>query len=447
MSTEAQSSPEETIRTCCDCRRQSRWGAAFGIVYSFRGPQPLCPHCQLRRRERSSRRTWTAALILLTAVPLLALLGYARDSLWVAMAGAWLVISMYLSIFPHELGHALMAQAVGYKPLAIIWGEARAQRKREIFGIRLLVGAVPRSGLTFFEPTEARWARLRHLAITAAGPAANLLLGWGVLQLALIIDTPFQESFTKSALLVFAAANGVLCLGNLWPAQVVTPMGRFPNDGLKLIKMMMGSPLPLHESRISACRLRIYFAHADGEAEKLLEQADLAERLAGHAAWIDVARSAAYCRLDRLSEARALLGRLLDSSGLDPGVRALAENNLAWALFALDDPAHDAEALERSARAMDTLPWMPAAMVTRASVLALRAPPRSERASEARGLLDSVTSMDLDAHSLSAVAVARGLLAAGEGDFAAARMQLETARSGCDPGMAARMLEVRLPNP
>jgi len=434
-------------KTCSDCGRRSQWSASFGTVYSFKGPQPLCPLCQRHRRERRAKRMWGAALSLLIAVPLLAALGFTRDLLWMGMAWAWLMISMYLSIFPHELGHAFMARAVGYRPLAIVVGEPGPARKRELFGIRLLLGKLPQAGLMFFEPSDLRWPRLRCIAITAAGALTNLLLGWCVLQLALAIDVPFHQSFAKSGLLVFAAANGILAFVNLWPTHSVTPVGRFPNDGLKLLKMLTGSPLSLEENRRAASQLRMYFAHIDGEAQKVLDETEVAEKRWGAAPWIEVARSAALCSLHRPADACTVLTPLLESDAVDPGTRGLAANNMAWALFLLDDPAHDAACLEHSATAMEAVPWHPAVVITRAIVLAAHASAGDVRAREARSLLDTLASVPMENQSRSAAAVARGLLAVVHGEFPDAREHLKTARAWFDPGMAGRVLEARLPNP
>ena len=114
--------------------------------------------------------------------------------------------------------------------------------------------------------------------------------------------------------------------------------------------------------------------------------------------------------------------------------------------FLLDDPALDDDSIQRSALALDAMPWLPPVVITRACVLAASSGPASPRLVEACRLLDGLREFHLDKKARIFAAVARGLIAAAEGATGDARRELEHARSIGDPGLAGRVLEARLPS-
>jgi hypothetical protein len=69
-----------------------------------------------------------------------------------------------------------------------------------------------------------------------------------------------------------------------------------------------------------------------------------------------VKRAAACAESDDATTTVTLLQPLLDSDGLDPGVRSAVEDNLAWAYLLLDDPALIERALPLLANARAVQP-------------------------------------------------------------------------------------------
>jgi hypothetical protein len=419
---------------------------AFTAVYSFQGPQLLCPRCAERRRARKTYQIWGWSLAALILVPAAVWVGLLSRNLWLMMGSGGVVLAMYLSVLPHEFGHALMARAVGYRPLAIVWGGLPSLIDRRIFGIRTLIGLARESGFACFDPTDDRWPRLKQAAITAAGPLVNGLFAAAAFFAAATVTGPFTDSVLKFVLLIFGIANSLLALGNLWPSKVTTVAGSIPTDGAKLLSLLSSRPLKLAQHRAGACQVRLFFAFRDQAYDLVLAEADAAEKLIGPALWIAVARSAALCCLDRPAEARELLRRTLamPEVAADPAARALAENNFAWANFVIDDAADDLESLQRSARAIEVLPWLAPIVITRACVLAARASPGSERLAEAGALLARVEELEMTDQSRVAAMLAAGFIAVARGDIVAARRQLGLAKSIDDPGLAGRVLEARL---
>jgi hypothetical protein len=418
----------------------------FTQVYSFAGPLLLCPRCAERRRLRHACVRWGLSLAGLVLIPFGIWADWLSAALWPLAALSGLQLAMYLSVLPHEFGHALMARAVGYHPLAVVWGGYPSIVDRQISGIRILVGIAPESGCVLFDPANDRWPRLKHGLIVAAGPLTNALLAAGAFTVVAAIPQSAEQSLLEIVMLVFAVANALLALGNLWPSKTASFTGHGPNDGALLLSYVFGKSPELARQRAAACQVRLYFASRDESYERVLREADTAEGFIGPAPWIEVARSASYCNLQQPARARELLRHALAMPQMDGdlGSRSLAENNFAWANFVLDDPADDADSLERSARAMAALPWLAPVVMTRACVLAARACAGSARLAEARDLLARAGDLEMTNASRQVSAVAHGLIAAAEGDFAEARRQLQAARAIDDPGLAGRVLAARL---
>ena len=197
---------------------------------------------------------------------------------------------------------------------------------------------------------------------------------------------------------------------------------------------------------MGALQVRLYFAYLDEAYAEVMRVADEAEKLVGPALWIDVARSAALCSRNEPARAREALLRGLQAPTPDPVSMVLAQNNLAWADFLLDDPKSDGERIERSARAMEGISWLPPVIITRACVLAAGAEPGSARVAEARRLLEGLREFHLDSKARLFAPIAHGLVAAAEGNVSQARRELEQARAVGDPGLAGAVLEARIPS-
>lgn len=448
MSEVTDSAAPAVIAACGKCGRESTLVAAFTPVYTFQGPKRLCPHCSQRKRKRGTYKTWAWASAALLLIPAVTAAGWLPSESRMLMAWGGVVLAMYVSVLPHEFGHALMARAVGYAPLAIVWGGFPSVVDRKFFGVRTLIGLAPESGFAWFEPRGDRWMRVKHFAITAAGPLTNLLIALLAFSAASMIDGPFHTSWSKCTLLVFGVANTLLALVNLWPRTVNTAVGNAPSDGARLWAYLRGKPIDAGQQRHASSRIRMFFAFRDEEFAVVLAEAEAFEASHGPAPWLAVARSAALCSLDRPAEARELLLRALQGPEMhaDPQFCAFARNNLACANFALDEPDLDAESLELSAQAMQVLPWVASVVITRCCALSSRAAAGSARLDEARLLLSRVHELELSNTTRMGMAIAQGLIAAAEGEFVQARLQLDAARRIGEPGLAGRLLEARLPS-
>lgn len=117
---------------------------------------------------------------------------------------------LYLSIYLHELGHALSARAFG----------------GQVLGISIhLVG-----GVTMTRGLGAPWSRI---AMTAAGPAVNLLIGFGIRYL--VHPDPFAGE-------VYAVLYGLMFANLLWGFFNVLPI--YPLDGGQILQTVLEMRLP-----------------------------------------------------------------------------------------------------------------------------------------------------------------------------------------------------------
>lgn len=125
--------------------------------------------------------------------------------------GFLMVVGLALSILLHELAHAVVGRSLGVRPSHI-----------ELNGL---------GGLCFWA-SPMRPEAWRRIAISLAGPAANLLLHYTFLVLA-GLPVVAGNRFVLSICVNLAYYNLLLCIFNLLPA--------FPLDGGKALEALLGA--------------------------------------------------------------------------------------------------------------------------------------------------------------------------------------------------------------
>jgi len=130
-------------------------------------------------------------------------------------------ISWAVLLFLHELGHALMAQALGWRVDLISIGFGRVMKKTEFLGMPLEFRAIPISGFVLPVPGDLNKPRLKDFLIYAAGPGIELvavfiviaMVGWDPL-------TSRTNDFGLLSAQTFCAAAMVGVVTNLIPLPV-----------------------------------------------------------------------------------------------------------------------------------------------------------------------------------------------------------------------------------
>lgn len=101
-----------------------------------------------------------------------------KRGLWELLLSVIVLWVTYLgSVLLHELGHALVARAVGLHPIVLVSGTGPRLRAR-VAGIALNLGLVPAGGLVrVVSETAQRKLKWRLFAVYAAGPTVSLAEG------------------------------------------------------------------------------------------------------------------------------------------------------------------------------------------------------------------------------------------------------------------------------
>jgi hypothetical protein len=355
---------------CDACGNESDFDAAFIKERKswHLSPRTVCPSCWVRRNNaQGSRFLW----LLLAA----GICGYVLN--WVApgnFIGHFLLnlflIGLFLvfSILPHELGHAIVARTLGWRVYQIVIGVGKPLFKWRCFGILFDLRTIPLAGATWMTPTNTRWFRTKRFMAVLAGPAVNIAM-------AMAVVVGFQGSlrnFDFDALppmaRLFVWANVWVALINLWPHQSKTGFA-LPSDGKQLLQTLSITKEGIQQVQA----LRFAF-----EATICREQSDYA----GTRMWCDKGL-ALYPEdphllnlsgINHLNEqnyetARQVFLKLLAKENQPAGLRFVLLNNLAYADALSGNPALIGEADAYSRDAHAGLPWAPAVIGTRGTVL------------------------------------------------------------------------------
>jgi len=142
------------------------------------------------------------------------------------------VVSVWLHIVLHEVGHAIAGLATGYKPVAFGLGPLRFERGGDGWFLRWGGWLDGVGGFAFMlPPAEVRPSPRREALYVLGGPLANLITGVPVLLLA---STAPPGPWTVLGL-GFGAAGLVIGVFNLLPLKAGT--GAWLLDGAQLVQL------------------------------------------------------------------------------------------------------------------------------------------------------------------------------------------------------------------
>lgn len=353
-------------RRCARCGAESGPDGAFTRWRSVFHPlgRHICFECQskLKRRDRQAQR------FLLPLYPLLGVL-----LVW--LRGNWLVVNVllvvafsFLMIVPHEFAHALAAKALGMRVSRIILGHGLTLMEgRLLFPIE--VKMLPLGGVAICAHRSRKWLRLKTFLMVLAGPIPSVAVIAVVLTFVPVDELCTNPSGRLMPLAALVAASALNLLVGLLPRKVITPMGKVPSDGLRLLQ----APF-LSESGVSK-ELAGYYGLEGWERQRARDYESairwyrdgLAKFPDSHALKNDLA--VALLRMKRPEEARKLFLELAAESEVEEAVDAIASNNVAASDITIGRPELLEEADRCSAAAYENASWHPNIITTRGAVL------------------------------------------------------------------------------
>ena len=336
------------------------------------GPLQLVPlqYCSPCRAERLLRvpsfgrrtLTWTAVSVCLLALQPTRPIGwFAANLLLLELVSLGVVIPI------HEIGHAIAGRLVGLDVVAIVLGHGRTVWSGHVAGVPIDVRAWPTvGGATLFGTTRSTWLRFRMFVAVLGGPLANVacLIGCSAwFGLAMWQDA--GRVFAGLAPLTgFWLANAYALLANLLPRRVQGANGANRTDGAHLLRLLWPRRIDFRGLRLSA-DLRQWQKRRDGTTTS--RRARSRRRCARHPTASPLASLVGIALVDAGSFARRVrLGRA--GRAQEPALRALMQNNVAFADFMLDADELQREADARCFRAL-ALPTFASVLGTRGSVL------------------------------------------------------------------------------
>jgi len=336
-------------------------------------------------------------------------------------AAASLVIcaaSLYMLVLVHEVGHALAGWVTCFGVAAIRVGRGPALVSARVRGVDIALHLFPSGGYTTHRQGWSRpWYRLRRLVTVAGGVLANA----AVIAVAVTMLSGRWE-------LALVITNATTILRNLRPHRFRSVVGSvIPSDGAQLLALLR-SPSWKLEYQTSSAVARIARLLNAGRSAEALEVLESDTTTIDHPVIAASLRAAALAEQGRAAEAIEIWRHALAGPRFPKTLRAVALNGLAFAYFALDDPANLPEADAASAEARRLEPDSAAILDTRALVLIAQGKP-----TEALRLARRACSMERNPFTRARTQTTVAMALAGGGELEEASRFLEAAAATLPP--------------
>jgi Flp pilus assembly protein TadD len=279
-----------------------------------------------------------------------------------------LVLFVILSMLPHELGHAVVARALGWRVYQIVIGVGKSLFKWRWFGILFDVRSIPLAGATWIAPKDTRWFRVKRFLSVLAGPAVNA----GFVIAVVLIWQGSLSNFNLDALptgpRLFLWANAGIVLINLWPHQPKTGFG-LPSDGKQLLQLLSFRKKTIDQVHALRFTMEAMICRDQGNFAGARTCCD--QGLALYPEDPQLLNLSGINHLDEQNyeRGREVFRRLLAKERLPQATRFVLLNNLAYADVLSENPALLSEADACSRDALKALPWVAAVVGTRGTVL------------------------------------------------------------------------------
>ncbi len=224
--------------------------------------------------------TYVAQTIWLVLLPLEGLfllhVSDGRDG-WIALNLSCFFAFLYLSVVPHELGHALAAVATGSGVKSFRLGAGPPIGRWTLAGTLIELNWPTISGGVIVRSKDIHFQPLRFFVFVAGGPAANLVLA--LLAFAAVPAWRGASLEQPQLLWMLVLANLYLLVWNLLPVRPKARDGRrVASDGLQILHLIRGLSRPA-KSRAEAHVKRAALWLAEREPDRAIADYDAALQL------------------------------------------------------------------------------------------------------------------------------------------------------------------------
>lgn len=355
----------------CDiCGTESDFDAAFmkeRRSFSFL-QKTVCTDCWVRRIRRREMRTLivmgvfgVGGFLLERFVP-----GTFLGQLFLDLF--LLMVFLILSILPHELGHAIVARALGWRVYQIVIGAGKSLFKWRWFGILFDLRSIPLAGATWMTPKDTRWFRVKRFLSMLAGPAVNA----GLVTAVIVIWQGSLSHFNLDALpngpRLFLLANAAIVIANLWPHQPKTGFG-LPSDGKQLLQTLSFRKKTVDQVHALRFAMEAMICRDQGDFAGARTWCDKGQALYPEDPHLLNLSGITYLDEQNYEQGREVFRKLLAKEKLPAATRFMFLNNLAYTDVLSENPALLPEADACSRDALKALPWVAAVVGTRGTVL------------------------------------------------------------------------------
>jgi hypothetical protein len=251
---------------------------------------------------------------------------------WTAFNVSLLLIFIAAMVLLHELAHALTARLLGWRLFKLYLGHGRRVALLRFFGLDYEIRAWPFSGRVLMAPRALRSPRLEYWVISAAGPAANLLILFGLLWLTDVISDEFTRGPAPLAML--AAANLLVLVISLSPyrGQVEEDGQHVPvvSDGVALVTAPFWSDAQVAEVGAAYFAFESLEYIRDGRGQDARALCERGVELYPGALHLRLTRAYACYFVKDYPAARQEWLDVLKRDDLSTDMRVSILNNIAW---------------------------------------------------------------------------------------------------------------------
>ena len=346
---------------CHSCGLKSEVEQAFLKQNNFLGePRYFCPTCIVKRQTTS----FISMIMVFIIFSLLAFgFGFSSPEGSAILAGNLFLISIIPLILIHELAHAVTAKLTGLPVFLILIGIGKTVWSGKFLGMEWIINSLPLGGITAIGARPTPNIRAKLFFVYLAGPASHTILA-GIFYL-------LAKGQTAPLFYALTFANLFLLLTNLYPRKARMVTGMSGTDGWHLIRVPFWSEAELTKHYIGYYSTEALQAYTANDFDTAITWVDQAMALDANSR---VARNVlGVIRMARQEyhEARLIFLQLLDAEDDPelPGFRFIILNNIAYMDAIINDAEMLLEADNFSAEAFKNLPWIPAVVGTRGTVL------------------------------------------------------------------------------